>query len=227
MEEMRLWSFGRGPGSISYKLFDAIRNYHNNGLSAYLYRMLNNRFDEPFRILEAGSGPGYCSSLLGAMKGVESATIFDIDRDVLNIALGRSQSIHAVQGDLYRIPFQDNSFDFVFNSSTLEHLTSFDRAFREMTRITRCGGKIFVGVPYKYGPFLPFNFIPQSNPIAVWMGRLYSEKELRKSCLKEGLVIEDMLVYFFRCFIGVLVSKNKEITHQDTTNDPKYRANRK
>jgi SAM-dependent methyltransferase len=63
-------------------------------------------------------------------------------------------------------PSPNDAFDLVFNSSTMEHLDSFDRAFRELVRVAKPGGKIFVSVPYKYGPFLPFNLVSTAHPAA-------------------------------------------------------------
>ena len=70
MTKRHLWSFGGGPGSISYKLFDVMRNALNRNLSAYLHHKIFNGVDGQFSTLEAGSGPGYCSSLLMTMENV-------------------------------------------------------------------------------------------------------------------------------------------------------------
>jgi ubiquinone/menaquinone biosynthesis C-methylase UbiE len=159
------------------------------------------------RTLEAGSGPGYCSSLIAAMDGEVKSTILDLDRNALNLAAQRDKNIQTVQGDLYSMPFANSSFDLVFNSSTMEHLSSFDLAFREMVRVAQPEGTIFVGVPYKYGPFLPFNLVPPTHPVSVWMGKLYSRTQLRKACQIEGLVEKHSCLYFCGCFVGVLLSK--------------------
>lgn len=45
------------------------------------------------------------------------------------------------------MPFPDNYFDIVFNDGVLEHLQNFKKAFGEMVRITKPGGKIIVAVP--------------------------------------------------------------------------------
>lgn len=203
---MKLWSIGGGPSSLAYRAFDAARNVLNRGLASYLASHLVRVPARSARILEAGSGPGFCSSLLGARQGGHGATILDLDAEVLRLAIVRDPGLPAVQGDLYHLPFRDGAFDLVFNSSTLEHLESLPAALREMARVTRPGGRLFVGVPYRWGPFLPFALVPSRHPVSVWMGRLYGRRELRATCEACGLRVEEVRLYFFRCFAGAMLS---------------------
>ncbi|MGH7276369.1 MAG: methyltransferase domain-containing protein [Candidatus Rokuibacteriota bacterium] len=205
----RLWSLGAGPGSASYEAFDAARRSLNRRLAARLLRRMEGAWSAAPRTLEAGSGPGYCSSILATMKPEIRAAILDFDREPLAIAAARDARIAAIQGDLYRIPFADGSFDLVFNSSTMEHLDSFAPALAEMVRVTRSGGKLFVGVPYRFGPFLPFNLVPAGYGVADWMGTLFSRTELVAACGAARVVVEETHRYFFGCFIGLLLSKER------------------
>ena len=204
---MKLWSLGGGPSSPAYRAFDAARNILNRNLARYLQRYLPRDRPGAVRTLEPGSGPGFCSSLLGAVPGGPSVTILDLDAEVLALATARDGHLAAVQGDLYCLPFRDGVFDLVFNSSTLEHLGSFGRALSEMARVTRRGGRLFVGVPYRYGPFLPFTLVPPAHPVSVWMGKLHSRGELRAACEACGLHVEEVRLYFFGCFLGALLRK--------------------
>lgn len=199
-----LWSFGGGPGSWSYETFDTARRWLNHGLARYLLCKLTPAGAAP-RTLEAGSGPGHCSSLLGAARAGVRATLLDVDPAVLDLAVKRDPKLAVVQGDLYRMPFREGTFDLVFNSSTMEHLDAFETALGEMVRVTRPGGRIFVGVPYRYGPFFPFNLIPVGHPVSTWMGRLYSRRQLAEACAVGGIEVEERVGYFLGCFIGTLL----------------------
>lgn len=75
-----------------------------------------------------------------------------------------------------------------------------------MARVTRPGGRLFIGVPYRWGPFLPFALVPSRHPVSVWMGRLYGCRELRTTCEACGLRVEEVHLYFFGCFAGALLS---------------------
>jgi ubiquinone/menaquinone biosynthesis C-methylase UbiE len=203
----RLWSWGAGPGSLSYAAFDAARRGLDRRLGAYLLRRMAGAWSPTPRSLEAGSGPGYCSSVLSALMPGLHPVVLDVDREPLEIAAARNGRVAPVGGDLYRLPFADETFDLVFNSSTMEHLDQFGAALGEMVRVTRAGGRLFVGVPHKFGPFLPFALVPSGHPAAVWMGKLFGRAELVAACRPAGVVVHEAHRYFFGCFIGLLLSK--------------------
>lgn len=207
MADVELWSIRGGPGSTAYRAYDALRGIVNRALARFLLGRLATSATRPLLTLEAGSGPGFCSSMLAARGDAVVATILDVDRQALDLAVARADGVRAVQGDLYGMPFPDHAFDLVFSSSTMEHLDSFDRALAEMVRVTRPGGRIFVGVPYKYGLFLPFNLLPARHPVSVWMGRLYSRRDLSQACRRADLVETARLFYFFRGFVGVFLAR--------------------
>lgn len=49
---------------------------------------------------------------------------------------------------LERMPFKDNSFDYVISNAVLEHVRDPFSAAREMTRVLKPGGEMFVHVPF-------------------------------------------------------------------------------
>lgn len=197
------WSLGGGPGSAVYRTYDLARNRLNVRLARRLFRSLRAAPGAALATLEAGAGPGYCSSRLRAMGPHVRAVTLDLDPEALAVAAARDARLALVRGDLYALPFRSGAFDLVFNSSTMEHLDAFARALREMVRVTRPGGRIFVGVPYRYGPFAPFALLPRAHPVAVWIGELFGARALREACAVEGVSVEATHRYFFGCFIGV------------------------
>ena len=56
-----------------------------------------------------------------------------------------------IQCDIdYGLPFHDNSFDTVHMHHVLEHLEDPLKALKEIHRILRCGGRLYVSVPNKW-----------------------------------------------------------------------------
>lgn len=99
-----------------------------------------NLVDPGETVLDAGCGEGM---LLWKMKerGAD-VTGLDISRPNLDAAktflAGKGiDDVELVQGDLEKMPFEDNSFDTVVSSHVLEHLPDFDKGLSEIHRITR------------------------------------------------------------------------------------------
>lgn len=201
------WSFWGGPQSFSYKCFDLLRNRLNNDLNSYLYSKVASQGN--VYILEAGSGPGFASSLLTKKANVKISIALDYDIEVLKLAKNRDEKLLAVNGDIYHLPFKDGSFNLVWNSSTMEHLEDIDVGLSEIKRVTASKGFIFIGVPYKYGPLFPFLFI-QNTKVGIWVGRLFSKRDMIHLLKPCKLRIIEFKSYFFKFFIGALLQKIKK-----------------
>jgi SAM-dependent methyltransferase len=52
-----------------------------------------------------------------------------------------------VQGDAQGLPFSDASFDIVISCETIEHVPNPWLAMKEMYRVTRAGGRLFLTTP--------------------------------------------------------------------------------
>jgi SAM-dependent methyltransferase len=201
---MKLWGFLGGPGSISYAIYDRLRMLINRSLVQYLIE--NSIAKQRSRVLEAGSGPAYASSLFAHANKVSFSAAIDIDIEALRICRKRDPKLPVVVGDLYALPFVSNSFDLVWNSSTIEHLMEPVSVLAEMRRVSRPGGHIFVGVPYRYGP-LGFQSIIKHNSLGVWIGQVFGHTELVSLLEQSELRPVSLRFYFFRFFIGMLAQR--------------------
>ena len=70
------------------------------------------------------------------------ATVIRLDRDA-----PAAPGARFVQGDAARLPFATDSFDAVIANHSLEHFDQLDDVLREIGRIVRGGGALFVAVP--------------------------------------------------------------------------------
>ncbi len=120
--------------------------------------------EQPLRILDAGCGRGFYLRMASLL--CRRGTIIGIDRDADCVARaqgalrGRS-NVSIMRGDICRLPFDDDSFDFIVCSEVLEHLPDDDRALIELRRVLAPGGTLAVSVPCRDFPFSwdPINWV--------------------------------------------------------------------
>jgi ubiquinone/menaquinone biosynthesis C-methylase UbiE len=197
------WRLG-SPDSLIYGFYDFLRNRLNAKLVNYLLSRAVS--SEKAVVLEAGSGPGFASSMLNRDPRVDFSVALDIDFEALQQARKRDSTLPLVVADLRSIPFKTESVDVVWNSSTIEHLPDPEAALKEMTRVAKNDGSIFVGVPNAFGP-LGFERWIRNTSAGVWIGKTFSLNGLKRMLEVVGLSPERHVFYFFRFFVGVLAKK--------------------
>jgi ubiquinone/menaquinone biosynthesis C-methylase UbiE len=105
-----------------------------------------------------------------------------------------------------RIPFEDNFFDFVFCTETLEHLKNPDQCLQEIIRVLKKTGFIVITVPNGTG-FWPFLYLDSLIPTKWLRSRLLPyEHPLNTdqpidTCYKYGEIIELI------CRNGLIIEK--------------------
>lgn len=110
-------------------------------------------------ILEIGCGRGEFARWLaqhparprGVVAADFSPTAISIARAVQVVRA--SASIHWLVADIQSIPCEDASFDTVVSCETIEHVPDPARAVRELVRVLRPGGVLFLTTPNYMGPF--------------------------------------------------------------------------
>lgn len=151
--------------------------------------------------IEVGCGCATVSALM-ADQGWFSVAL-DIERAALQAARQLSPRVHLVQGDFFRGSFRENSFDLVWNNSTIEHFWEPLVALKKMSELARPKGKMFVGVPYTFGPLCVFKLRKRSFG-GTWDGTTFSGRQLRQMFQRIGLHVLDQRLFFMGCFVGVI-----------------------
>jgi SAM-dependent methyltransferase len=81
------------------------------------------------RVLDAGCGNGRYSKIAldygGEVFGVDLSDAVDVAQE----NLGSNQKMHIVQGDLFKLPFKKEVFDFAFSNGVLMHTGNARKAF--------------------------------------------------------------------------------------------------
>lgn len=98
-------------------------------------------------ILEAGCGPGVFLQVLGNNYKHNNITGVDISEHRINEAnkkLAHLNNTKAIKADIYRLPFPDNHFDFIYSRFLFEYLKQPITATKELYRVCKPGGKLLL-----------------------------------------------------------------------------------
>jgi len=210
----KLWRFAGGIGSPPNRIYDWLRQGVNRRLVAFLCRQLASvdrtadaGTPTSVRVLEAGSGTAFAASLVARQPGVSKSVCMDLDISALVEARERDPQLAVVVGDLMRMPFSKGSFALVFNNSTVEHLADPAGAVGEMRRVCHDTGRVFVGLPYLWGPLIIQRLI-RRTALGVWLGSVFSRSSLDRLLRSAGLVPLTHRRYFWNFFIGAVAAKS-------------------
>jgi SAM-dependent methyltransferase len=104
------------------------------------------------RVLEVSCGRGGFSSLLAARGAVMFGA--DFSEAALRIAQSRSmagcangKAVRLAQADAHNLPYADESFDIIISCETIEHLLNPLSALKEMARVCRTDGLLYLTTP--------------------------------------------------------------------------------
>ena len=142
--------------------------------------------DEMFRdkeILDIGCGAGG-KSLYYASCGAKKVTGVDIvpkyEQDSMELAkkLNLQNKFQFIIADASKLPFPSHSFDTIIMNDAMEHVAQPEAVLREVMRVLKKGGKVFINFPPYNHPFgahlSDVIFIP-------WVHLFFSDKTLIKA----------------------------------------------
>ena len=103
------------------------------------------------RILDAGCGTGWLSEMLHkqGFRVIALNLGFDSIRRASARLRARALNILFLCADIYKLPYNDSSFDAVVISEVIEHLEKPQDALLEIARVIRPEGYVIVSTPYK------------------------------------------------------------------------------
>ncbi len=92
------------------------------------------------------------------------------DADTEN--LWRKKIIRLLDAKAYVLPFEDNTFDFIFSEQVFEHVQNYSQTISEIERVLKPTGFCLHIFPSRYKPIEPHVYVPFSSIIGSY-GWLY------------------------------------------------------
>jgi len=99
----------------------------------------------PKNVLDVGCGTGYCSRELRDRYSKAKIHGVDIAPGMIELAKKRQNLFRKIDyqvADIDQLPFEDNQFDLVFSSLTIQWLPDLKHTFKELNRVLKPGGLI-------------------------------------------------------------------------------------
>ena len=134
------------------ELFDYFEPYTNPATVHEQDRLhqaiLNELGKASAKILDVGCGSAWVAKhFMGSATTVVSFDISDKNTKQA-LALFPGKNHFAVTGDVYRLPFRENSFDAIISAEVIEHVPNIQAYLSNLIRVIKPGGRIILSTPY-------------------------------------------------------------------------------
>jgi ubiquinone/menaquinone biosynthesis C-methylase UbiE len=154
-----------------------------NGLRELLHH--DTAYPNNATILEPGCGIGAQTLFLAQSSPNAQITSVDISPESLRkaqetISQANITNVTFQQGNIYELPFDDESFDHVFVCFVLEHLTDPHKALLELRRVLKTGGSL-TAIEGDHGSCYWNPETPES--IQAWLSLVKCQAELNADSL--------------------------------------------
>ncbi|MDP1744463.1 MAG: methyltransferase domain-containing protein [Bacteroidota bacterium] len=189
----------------SNKLYDIIAEvYRTLIIKNILNHFIKKYFSKGWNVLHAGCGSGQVDVGLSDYINI---TALDISPNALKIYQGiHGEKCKTIQGNIFKLPFPNDSFDGLYNLGVMEHFTHEDinLILSEFKRVLKPTGKIIIFWPPKFGLTVfvldsahfilnkIFKMNVKLHPEEI--SRIQSKKQANEIFHKAGFIVEE---YYF------------------------------
>ncbi len=141
--------------NTSLKGEDPVEHYYSL-LIGYVYKKRlklclelidDKKFDT---ILDVGYGSGiFFPTLKSISNKLHGLDEHKLDKEVLTSLKKLGIQANLVSADLKKMPYKNEQFDMVISVSTYEHIKELEVAMKELSRVVKKEGSVYVGIPIK------------------------------------------------------------------------------
>ena len=146
-------------------------------------------------VLEIGCGNGYGTKLINKYFHPKEICGIDIDEKMIDLAKKNGNTKTSfVLGDVAQLPFEDNSFDGIFDFAILHHVPNWKKAIDEMYRVLKKGGQVFIedaSIETFSTPFGRLIKLVSDHPYES----MYSMNELFDYVSEKGFTLQKKKIY--------------------------------
>jgi len=108
------------------------------------------RKDTNLKVADVGGGIGAFAERLRRIAPGHEYHLLDISKEAVDICKDLFPEIIATCGDMEKLPYDSDGFDFIISSQSIEHVTDIDKCLFEVFRCLKKNG-LFVSIfPYKW-----------------------------------------------------------------------------
>ena len=151
------------------------------------------------RLLDAGCGPAVLRSFIRETDAPEYTGI-DVSLHGLRLACADKEDKPFAAGDLTSLPLRDSQYDAVAAVDVIEHIKDDSRALREVRRVLRPAGKVFLCVP-------AFQFLWAAYDDRYGHYRRYTKQSLGSLLEDNGFTIRDIVYGQTLFFLPALIMR--------------------
>lgn len=139
----------------NYDEFDTRLSLEEKARRGVFAKLLDEQLPEGALVLEAGCGTGQLSNFLG-MSWRRRVIAGDMCLNSLRLAKGFAdrheiRNVGFLQFNLFRPPFQDESFDVIISNGVLHHTGDCEGGFRALLHKLKPGGHVVIGLYNQLG----------------------------------------------------------------------------
>jgi len=128
---------------------DIKKDLDNTKLEFELIELTNISNPKGWKVLDVGCGSGIQIEFLAKkFPEIESLTGVDSSKSLIDLALSSKKDARCnyIVSDMHNLPFEDQSFDFVYSRYTVHYSNDMCKVMNELYRILKPGGMVYLQV---------------------------------------------------------------------------------